>query len=285
MDGLFHDQTRKMVEAFIAAPTHSVLLHAPLGSGKQFIAQSIAAQLLGSEPDKLIEHPYFLLIQPQNNSISINEVRELKAFTQLKTAGQQQIRRVIIVEGADFMTDEAQNALLKVLEEPPADTVVILTADFTSRLLPTIQSRVQAISVKNPARAKTVEFFKRSHPEDVVIKAYHMSGGRVGIMHALLHDEAEHPLKQQIEIAKQLLSKPVYERLLMMSDLTEENLLTLHTALYSVAHAALQSAIDKNNERLVRRWYHTCKVIYESQNILPRKPQTKLLLTNLLVNL
>lgn len=285
MDIVLHDQTRNDVEAFINQPVHSLLISAPMGSGKLYLARNIAARLIGIKQAKLTNYPYFFHITKTGQSITVDTIRELKAFTQLKTAGDAAIRRVIIIENAELMTTEAQNALLKILEEPPKDTVLILTADFLGGLLPTIRSRVRQLVVNKPSASDLINLFKTSHDEATITKTYHMSGGRIGLMHALLNESTDHPLAQQVALAKQVLSKTPYERLLMSSVISDENIELFLTALYNVAHAALKSAIEKNSEKLVRRWYHTCKVINESQNMLERKPQLKLLLTNLFINL
>jgi DNA polymerase III subunit delta' len=65
-------------------------------------------------------------------------------------------RRVFILDGADKLSGEIQNALLKTLEEPPARTLLILVVTQPSRLPPTIRSRCQRIKVRLPARAEAV---------------------------------------------------------------------------------------------------------------------------------
>jgi hypothetical protein len=89
-------------------------------------------------------YPDLLFINPDGASIGIAQVKELIAqltLSRYETAG----RRVVIVGQASLMTREAQNSLLKTLEEPPVDTTIVLLAENANALLPTIQSRSQVI--------------------------------------------------------------------------------------------------------------------------------------------
>ena len=75
--------------------------------------------------------------------ITIDEVRELKNFLMMSAADGG--RRVVIVDSADEMNTSASNALLKLLEEPPADVTLLLISHQPSALLPTIRSRCQTL--------------------------------------------------------------------------------------------------------------------------------------------
>ena len=88
-------------------------------------------------------HPDFLEIMPEGAGIKIGQVREIKKSLQYPPmeAG----RRVVLLGEVHTMRREAANSLLKVLEEPPADTILILTGDEAGGILPTILSRCQVI--------------------------------------------------------------------------------------------------------------------------------------------
>lgn len=75
--------------------------------------------------------------------ITIDEARKLKGFFQLSAPDGG--RRVVIIDAADEMNSSAANAILKILEEPPADTIMLLIAHQPSRLLPTIRSRCRML--------------------------------------------------------------------------------------------------------------------------------------------
>jgi DNA polymerase-3 subunit delta' len=88
-------------------------------------------------------HPDILHLRPSGNMIRIAVIRDL--IQQLTIKPFEQGKRVVIIAGSDTMNMEASNALLKVLEEPPENTLLILTAQQTADLLPTIASRCQQI--------------------------------------------------------------------------------------------------------------------------------------------
>jgi len=78
-----------------------------------------------------------------NETISIDAVREIIGYVSSKTYVSE--KRVVIVKNADMMRKEGANSFLKILEEPPANTLFILTADNPNFILPTIVSRCQSI--------------------------------------------------------------------------------------------------------------------------------------------
>jgi DNA polymerase-3 subunit delta' len=98
-------------------------------------------------------HPDILFIKPSGPYIRIDQIRALVATLSMKPY--EAVQRVVIISDAQAMNPEAGNALLKILEEPPDRTILILTAP-TSELLPTIVSRCQNIRF-NPISRKSIE--------------------------------------------------------------------------------------------------------------------------------
>ncbi len=84
-------------------------------------------------------HPDVVLVEPDGASIRIEQIREVVAQTVYRPFEGQ--ARVVVIDNADLMGDEAQNALLKTLEEPPARNVFVLVTARPDVLLPTIRSR------------------------------------------------------------------------------------------------------------------------------------------------
>ncbi|MGB0966660.1 MAG: DNA polymerase III subunit delta' [Halocynthiibacter sp.] len=113
------------------------------------VAARIAAL---SEPRlKLLRRAWDHKKDKHKTVITIDEVRELKNFLMMSAADGG--RRVVIVDSADEMNTSASNALLKLLEEPPADVTLLLISHQPSALLPTIRSRCQTLRLHplNPA--------------------------------------------------------------------------------------------------------------------------------------
>lgn len=87
-----------------------------------------------------------LLYFPKDAKLGIEQARQVKEYFSLKPY--QAKGRVVVLEDASLLTIEAQNALLKTLEEPPTDALLILGAPSDSKFLPTILSRCQVVRVQ-----------------------------------------------------------------------------------------------------------------------------------------
>jgi hypothetical protein len=113
---------------------NGILIHGPKGIGKGVIARELLARLEPQEPraDTRIITP--------TKSIGIDEIREAKQF--LYQTPVQSPRRSCLIEDAHLMTSEAQNALLKLAEEPPNAVLLILTTHDPESILRTLRSRL-----------------------------------------------------------------------------------------------------------------------------------------------
>ena len=98
-------------------------------------------------------HPDVIRIEPEGTYIRIRQIRSLYATLSLKSY--EDGFRVVIISNANQMNTEASNALLKILEEPPDKTIIVLTASAASELLPTIASRCQHIGF-NPLNTESI---------------------------------------------------------------------------------------------------------------------------------
>lgn len=283
---LIQPQTDQTLKQALNNTAHAFLFSGPAGAGKAHIAHYFAGQKLGLSLDALQKHPYFRSMQPIGGVHTIDQIRELQKFLRLKTLGSGNIRRAAILEDAHLMTQEAQNALLKSLEEPPADTIIILTTPSTRELKDTIYSRAQTISVLPVALSQAREYFADTHPSADIQKAHLMSGGYGGLLHALLHNK-DHPLSTQIQTVKSWLASDTFTRLTKVDELSKqkENLPLFLQACKLIASTALQQAADKGSQNTAKRWHHTLSLVHDAQASLPHHPNPKLLLTHLAINM
>lgn len=288
MNLLVNEATKADVSSFKAKPGHALLITGMRGSGKLTLAKHIASELLVIEIDKLDSYAYFKHVAPVRNNISIDQIRELQPFISLRTPGTNEVRRLIIIENADNMNVEAQNAFLKLLEEPPADTVIILTAANLRQLLPTIQSRVQQMALKNPSKQDVGSYFiAEGYSEQAIKHAYSLSEGRLGIMAAILADSEEHELVKAVNEAKKILGSNAYERLQMVDSLArnKEELPSVLEALKRISRVMMMQASQNNDTKQITSWHKRLKAIHKSQAALERNAQSKLVLTDLFLNL
>ncbi len=141
--------------ALAGTPSHAYLFRGPKGAGKRAAARAFAAEILAGaseDPDDarrraLLDpspHPDLVWLAPRGAQHLVEEVRErvIRAAVYRPFEGG---KRVFVVEAAEAMRDESQNALLKTLEEPPEFVHLILLSSEPEALLETIASRCQPI--------------------------------------------------------------------------------------------------------------------------------------------
>jgi DNA polymerase-3 subunit delta' len=146
---------RAALAAALAEPVHAYLLAGPPGSGKRAAARAFAAELIAAgspDPDEARRraladpspHPDLVWLAPQGTQHLVEEVRGsvITAAAYRPFEGE---RRVFVIEAADAMADESQNALLKTLEEPAAYVHLILITSEPAALLETVRSRCQTV--------------------------------------------------------------------------------------------------------------------------------------------
>jgi DNA polymerase-3 subunit delta' len=123
--------------------------------------QRIAA---ASHSDMLVvERQYDEDRQRYKGAVDVDSVRRIGPFMSLKAS--QGGWRVVIVDDADTMTEEAQNAILKILEEPPAKALLILVTHRPGRLLPTIRSRCRFMRFDPPNMTDFSRLMRENHPD------------------------------------------------------------------------------------------------------------------------
>ena len=151
---------------------HAIIIEGDKGTGRHTLAKYISAAAVcsGENPpcntcrDCLnsanLSHPDIIVVAPEENkkNISVNQIRTLRDEAYVKPHGA--ARRVFIIDCADTMNDQSQNALLKVLEEPPATVIFILVAESKASLLSTVISRCVILSLTVPDRSVAAQYVK-----------------------------------------------------------------------------------------------------------------------------
>jgi len=163
---------------------HAVLLAGPSGTGKRAAAAWMAARhldlsklsALPQYPRQPIEHADMHWIAPlqDKQAIGIDQIRELVA--EMNLTSYQGGGKVAVIEPAETMTNNAANSLLKTLEEPPGNALLILVADRKGRLPATLFSRCQRIDFAVPAEQDALDWLDRIQPGSHWTEALRLAG-------------------------------------------------------------------------------------------------------------
>jgi DNA polymerase-3 subunit delta' len=163
---------------------HAVLFAGPVGVGKRAAARWIARLTLGLSAtdlpdfgDNPPEHPDLRWIRPPEDkeAIGIEQIREL--VDELGLTSYEGGGKVAVIEPANAMTVNAANSLLKTLEEPPGDALLILVVDRVAKLPATIFSRCQRIDFAPPGEDVSLGWLDRLQPGAAWVEALRVAGG------------------------------------------------------------------------------------------------------------
>lgn len=186
-------EAKRLLEAALAeGPAHAYLLHGPPGVGKRTAAVAFAAALLGDE--RRVEgrtHPDLYVLEPLGEMIRIDDVRALRHDLHMRPF--EADRRVYLVLDAQRMNEDAADALLKDLEEPPSYAVIVLVASELGPLPPTILSRCQLVPFRRLSERAVREWIARhapDRPEDEIRALARASAGRLDRARRLLDPAA-----------------------------------------------------------------------------------------------
>lgn len=178
--------------------SHAYIFEGHEGIGKFLVAKKIAAEILGVN-DIDLDASELSIIEPEDGLIKISKIRQLGEDIILKPTISK--RKVFIIRDGELMNEAAQNALLKVLEEPPEYAVIIITTSNKEKLIRTIKSRCTSFKFLPLSEEQLKEFYKNEDIDDDIIK---LSRGSIGKVEKLKEKEY---VKDIIQIYKSLKDK------------------------------------------------------------------------------
>jgi DNA polymerase-3 subunit delta' len=188
------DDAKRLLEAALAdGPAHAYLSHGPRGVGKRRLALAFAGELLGDRGrTERRSHPDLYVLEPLGEMIRIDAVRELRRDLHMRPF--EASRRVYLVFGADELNEDAADALLKDLEEPPPYAVIVLVASELGPLPETIRSRCQLVPFRRLSeRAVREHLASRSAPmldDEAATALARVAAGRLDRAERLLDPDA-----------------------------------------------------------------------------------------------
>ena len=193
-----NDQAKRQLSSYVDGGRfpHALMIEGPRGSGRRTLARLLAKAAVCKSTDQKPcgvcahcmkaaggNHPDIFEAggEGASRSFHVDIIKQIRdnAYVLPNEAE----RRVYILAGAQGMTEQAQNALLKILEEPPAHLIFILTCENRSQLLTTIQSRTVGVTLGAVEQDKAVETILQILPQtgqDNARQAAAVFGGIIG---------------------------------------------------------------------------------------------------------
>jgi len=287
-------------------PPQAWIITGPPGIGKATLAYRIARYLLrhgatANGPEDLSvpaddrvarqimarAHPGLLLLKREPNPqtgkmmtvISVDVIRKLaNFFGQTAEAGGW---RVAIIDTADDMSEQAANALLKALEEPPSNAILLLLANAPGRLLPTIRSRCQRLDLRpireDLVREQLATILPKTSEQDRVALAK-LASGSIGAALALANEEGL-ALARDAEQAVDRAANPDYAALFAVADRlgrSGDNLSKFGSFLIDALANRICAHAHKRGAANLRRWidaWDQVKANFERAEALNLEPR------------
>lgn len=192
--------------------SHSYLLCGPEGSGKRTLARILAAALVctgaGPAPCGLCaacrkalsdQHPDIITVDDTaHKNVSVDVIRQARADVFIRPNEAE--RKIYLFPRGQDLGIPSQNALLKILEEPPAYAVFLILTDNAEKLLPTIRSRCVELNLSPLTAAEALPALKARYPEqpeEALQAAFARSGGFFGQALTLLQEGAQSLLTRE----------------------------------------------------------------------------------------
>jgi len=209
---IINESSNALLQAMIKNLPQSMLLTGPNGVGLGTIAKYVADQIGGVKllvlPEKNEK------IDPENGTISVDSIRNLRH----ETRSIQSSKLVVVIDYAEKMGTQAQNAFLKLLEEPGSSIYFILATHSPSKLLPTITSRAQTVNIRPISLDLSLSLISdlEIKSKDEINKIIFMAQGLPAEITRLATDSDYLESRSNImRDARDLLKATIYEKLLV----------------------------------------------------------------------
>ena len=204
-------EAKRLLDAALEdGPAHAYLFHGPRGVGKREAAKQFASELLGGDPRvRRGAHPDLYVLEALGEMIRIDAIRELRRDLHMRPF--EADRRVYLIFDANLLGQEAADALLKDLEEPPPYAVIVLVADDLGPLPETIRSRCQHVPFRRLSEKAIREQLPPGLDPERATAIARVAAGRLDRVARLLDPTESKRRETLIEVARSVYADPAFE--------------------------------------------------------------------------
>lgn len=275
-----NEKIKETLESLISSNRfpHAVIIEGEKGLGKHLLTDYLSRTILCEDDKKpcgscqschlakVGSHPDIITVAPEDKkkSIAVDQIRELKqsAFIKPHISG----RRVFIIDKAETMNASSQNALLKILEEPPKNVFFILITESQEALLPTTLSRCITFKLSPPKRSKALKWIlenvKPKREEDVILKALDDANGNIGRTAELLRKRnSDSPESIAKEFANLLFTGDEFDMLALLNKFEKDRPkadIFLASLKYEMTLLLRKNYSDTKKAKLLTELYSLC---------------------------
>lgn len=268
---VLHERTKLLAERLAGNLPQALVIDGPVGTGVSALAKALSK---GTNSPEMIIRPKksqagHMVVDEKEGSIIIEDIRRLYEQTRTK---QPQAHVYILDTGERSMTVAAQNAFLKLLEEPRNGLHFIIATHQYDQLLPTIRSRTQRLSLLPVSGEQTMHVIDNLNIADPTTRTRlaFIGRGRVALIKRLSVDDAEYSARAQImSDAKMMIGGSRYEKLQLAHKYRDNraNALMLLDDVNHQLHILIQARPDRALVRAIARHLETREKILAGGNI------------------
>ncbi len=266
MNLVINPESERLLDAVVADLPHALLLTGPVGVGLSRIAAAYAYKLGGNVMPVLPEKDG--VVNLEKGTITVDSIRRLYDITRtIEPNG-----RTIVIDFAERMAPAAQNAFLKLLEEPAEGTRFVLATHQPSFLLPTISSRVQRVDVRPIHSDQSQALLDTLKVTDTTKRTQllFIAEGLPAEITRLTEDEERFTARAElVKEARTLITGSAYERLLIAKkykDSREDALILIEDAL-KLLRRTIAATGDASSLRMLNRFEVLHKRLSEQGNV------------------
>ena len=279
---------------------HAIIIEGEEGMGKKTLARYIAKccvcegentpcnKCSGCHLADVGSHPDIRVIEPEakKKNIEIGQIRA--ARNEAYVVPQMAARKVFIINKADTMNQNSANALLKVLEEPPGNTVFILITEYSASLLATVRSRCITFTMQTPAfnEARALIKEQTNASDEQIVSALEKTNCNIGKTLGILNN-TEKILSYTVaeEFFSAFLKYDQYAMLLALQKLDKDRAATEDFFAKLKVKIAEQIKADSLEQKSTKRLFETYKILNKASESLPFNISLPLLFSNICANI